>query len=65
MVAWVLSTMQQVGNSVGVVAVGLIFFDSLDSGYAAAMELAHVALIGLLAVVAALSRLISEQRRDS
>lgn len=46
-------------------AVGLIFFDSLDSSYATAMELALVALIGLLAAVAALSRLIPEQRRDS
>lgn len=46
-------------------AVGLIFFDSLDSDYATAMELAPVALIGPLAAVAALSRLILEQRRDS
>jgi hypothetical protein len=53
-----LSTVQQVGNSLGVAVTGLVFFGALHSGYAAAFELSLAQLGGLLVIVAALTRLL-------
>jgi EmrB/QacA subfamily drug resistance transporter len=53
-----LTTMQNVGNALGVAVTGVIFFGALHSGYAAAFELALAELALLLVAVAALSRLL-------
>jgi len=56
--AGTLSTMQQVGNAVGVAVTGVIFFGSVHAGYAWAFRLSMVQLAGLLLAVAVLSRLL-------
>ena len=56
--AGVLSTMQQVGNSLGVAVTGVIFFGALDSGYAHAFTLSVAELAAVLLGVAALTRLL-------
>lgn len=62
-VSGALSTMQQVGNALGVAVTGLLFFGALDGGYAGAFERSLLQL-GCLAVgVAALTRLLPESRR--
>ena len=53
-----LTTMQGVGNALGVAVTGVIFFGALHSGYARAFELALAELGILLVVVAALTRLL-------
>jgi EmrB/QacA subfamily drug resistance transporter len=53
-----LNTAQQVGNSIGVALIGVIFFGALHHGYAHAFELSLAALAALLLAVAALSRLL-------
>jgi EmrB/QacA subfamily drug resistance transporter len=53
-----LTTMQNVGNALGVAVTGVIFFGALHSGYATAFELALAELAVLLVGVAALTRLI-------
>jgi MFS family permease len=53
-----LTTMQSVGNAVGVAVTGVIFFGALHSGYASAFELAVGELALLLVVVAGLTRLL-------
>ncbi len=53
-----LTTMQNVGNAIGVAVTGVIFFGALHSGYAHAFELAAGELAVLLVGVAALSRLL-------
>ena len=50
-----LSTMQQVGNSVGVAVTGVIFFGLLPSGYARAFEVSLAELAGLTLSVAVLA----------
>jgi EmrB/QacA subfamily drug resistance transporter len=57
-VAGALSTMQQVGNAVGVAVTGVIFFGTLAAGYARAFELSVAELGCLLLAVAALTRLL-------
>jgi EmrB/QacA subfamily drug resistance transporter len=57
-VAGALSTMQQVGNALGVAVTGLIFFGSLASGYGRAFELSLLQLGCLLLAVAAVTRLL-------
>jgi EmrB/QacA subfamily drug resistance transporter len=52
-----LTTMQNVGNALGVAVTGVIFFGALHSGYAPAFELALAELGVLLVAVAALARL--------
>jgi MFS family permease len=59
-----LTTMQNVGNALGVAITGVIFFGALHSGYAPAFELALVELGGLLLLVAALTRLLPRPRRE-
>ena len=55
-VSGLLSTMQQVGNAVGVALIGVLFFGALDGGYAHAFELSTAALAVLLIGVAACAR---------
>jgi EmrB/QacA subfamily drug resistance transporter len=61
--AGALSTMQQVGNSVGVAVTGVIFFGAVHVGYASAFRLSLAQLAGLLLAVAVLSRLIPARAR--
>jgi EmrB/QacA subfamily drug resistance transporter len=58
-----LTTMQSVGNAIGVAVTGVIFFGALHSGYAPAFELALAELAVLLVLVAALTRLLPGSRR--
>ncbi len=53
-----LTTMQSVGNALGVAVTGVIFFGALHSGYARAFEVALAELGILLMLVAALTRLL-------
>jgi MFS family permease len=53
-----LSTMQQLGNALGVAVIGVIFFGALRHSYADAMDLSLVALAILLVAVAALTRIL-------
>jgi MFS family permease len=59
-----LSTMQNVGNALGVAITGVIFFGALHGGYAHAFRLALVELVVLLVAVA-LTRLLPAHRHDS
>ncbi|MGI8646708.1 MAG: MFS transporter [Mycobacteriales bacterium] len=54
-VSGALSTAQQVGNTVGVGVVGLVFFGALGGGYAYAFELSLEVLAGLLGMLAVLT----------
>ena len=53
-----LSTMQQVGNALGVAVTGVLFFGALDGGFAHAFEISLVQLAGLGVAVALLTRLL-------
>ena len=57
-VSGTLSTVQQVGNAVGVAVIGLVFFPALSNGYANAFELSVAALAGLLTALALLTALL-------
>jgi Na+/melibiose symporter-like transporter len=57
-----LTTMQNVGNAIGVAITGVIFFGALHAGYAHAFELALVELAILLIAAAALTRLLPARR---
>ena len=57
-VSGALSTMQQVGNALGVAITGVIFFGALGGGVAHAFTLSVVELGCLLVAVAALTRLL-------
>lgn len=57
-VSGTLSTVQQVGNAVGVAVIGLVFFPALSNGYAHAFELSVAALAGLLTALALLTALL-------
>jgi MFS family permease len=57
-VSGALSTMQQVGNALGVAVTGAIFFDAVSRGVAHAFELSTLELACLLTAVAVLTRLI-------
>ncbi len=58
-----LTTMQGVGNAIGVAVTGAIFFAALHGGYAHAFELSVGELGVLLVAVAALARLLPKGRR--
>jgi MFS family permease len=58
MVSGMLSTMQQVGNCLGVAVTGLVFFGTLHSGYDAAFTYALVELAATLAIAAGFTRLL-------
>jgi MFS family permease len=53
-----LSTMQNVGNALGVAIIGVIFFGALHSGFAEAFQLSLAALAVILISVVALTRLL-------
>jgi EmrB/QacA subfamily drug resistance transporter len=53
-----LATMQQVGNALGVAAIGVIFFGALHSGFADAFELSLAALVVIVVSVVGLTRLL-------
>lgn len=57
-VSGVMSTMQQVGNSLGVAVTGLVFFGTLRHGYNVAFTYALAELAATLAIAAALTRLL-------
>jgi EmrB/QacA subfamily drug resistance transporter len=60
-----LSTMQNVGNALGVAVVGVIFFGALPAhGFADAFQLSLIALAAILIGVAALTRLLPNQNQD-
>jgi EmrB/QacA subfamily drug resistance transporter len=59
----VLTTMQNVGNSLGVAITGVLFFGALHAGYAHAFEVAAAQLGLLLIGVAALTRLLPAHSR--
>ncbi len=61
--AGAMSTMQQVGNAVGVAVTGVIFFGAVHDGYPRALELSLTQLGCLLLAVAALSRLLPAAQR--
>ncbi len=54
----VLSTMQNVGNAIGVALVGVLFYGAVSHGFAGAFQLSVIALAVVLAAVAALTRFI-------
>ncbi len=58
-----LSTMQNVGNALGVAIIGVIFFGALHSGFAPAFELSLAVLAAILVAVAALTRLLPAPAR--
>ena len=58
-----LTTVQNVGNAIGVAVTGVIFFGAVHSGYAPALELSLAQLAALLVGVAALSRLLPGRPR--
>lgn len=57
-VSGMLSTMQQVGNALGVAITGAIFFGALSGGIDHAFALSSTELAGLLTAVAVLTRLL-------
>lgn len=57
-VSGTLSTMQQVGNCLGVAVTGLVFFGTLGHGYNTAFTCALAELAAALAIAAALTRLL-------
>ena len=61
-VAGAMSTTQQVGNAVGVALIGVLFFGTVDGGYAHAFVLSSGALAALLVGVAAAARRIPAAR---
>jgi EmrB/QacA subfamily drug resistance transporter len=54
----VLSTMQNVGNAIGVAVVGVLFYGTVSHGFADAFQFSVIALAVVLAGVAALTRFI-------
>jgi EmrB/QacA subfamily drug resistance transporter len=61
-VSGALSTMQNVGNALGVALTGVIFFGALGGGYAHALELCLAELAAVLLAVAGLARLLPARR---
>ncbi|HUE28807.1 MAG TPA: MFS transporter [Solirubrobacteraceae bacterium] len=59
-----LTTMQGLGNALGVAVTGVLFFGALHGGYAHAFELAVAELAGLLLLVAGLTRLLPDRGRQ-
>jgi EmrB/QacA subfamily drug resistance transporter len=64
-VSGALSTMQQVGGTLGVAITGAIFFGALKRGVSHSFELSVLELACLLTVVAALTRLLPGRRASS
>ena len=64
-VSGAMSTMQQVGNSVGVAVTGAIYFGTAGHGIGRAFEYSALQLACLLAGVAALTRLLPSRREPA
>jgi MFS family permease len=62
-VSGLLSTVQQVGNTIGVAITGVIFFGALHSGYKTAFIASVLELACLFAAVAALTRILPGRPR--
>ncbi len=60
----VLSTMQNVGNAIGVSVIGVLFYGTVSHGFAGAFQVSVIALAVALAGVAALTRLIPSTVRS-
>jgi predicted MFS family arabinose efflux permease len=54
----VLSTVQQVGNAVGVALIGLVFFGAAEADYGRALTESLAVLAALLAAVAVVARFL-------
>jgi EmrB/QacA subfamily drug resistance transporter len=54
----VLSTMQNVGNAIGVAVIGVLFYGAVSHGFAGAFQVSVIALAVALTGVAALTRLL-------
>jgi MFS family permease len=54
----VMTTMQQVGNAIGVAVIGVVFFGAVSSGIGHAFELSVATLAGVLVAVLAITRLL-------
>lgn len=65
LVSGTLSTMQQVGNSLGVAAIGILYFSALGSGYSTAFSHALAGLIAALVLGALLTRLMPKAQRKA
>jgi fucose permease len=61
-VSGLLSTLQQVGNAVGVAVIGLVFFGTAGDGYGRAFMLSSLVLAALLVAVAAGARRLPGRR---
>ena len=61
-ISGVLSTMQQLGNALGVALTGLVFFGTLELGIRTAFEVSLVQLGILMLGVAALTRILPARR---
>ena len=61
LVSGTLSTMQQVGNCLGVAVTGEVFFTTLHRSYSTAFTYALIELTGAMLVAAALTRLLHRQ----
>jgi MFS family permease len=63
-VSGMLSTVQQVGNALGVALVGMVFFGALSGGYAHALEWSLVVLVGSTGAVALLGTRLHARERS-
>ena len=63
-ISGMLSTMQQVGNAIGVAVIGVVFFSAVGHGYGPAFERSLFVMAALLIVVAALTRLMPRSSRS-
>lgn len=61
-VSGTLSTMQQVGNALGVAVVGAVFFGGLDAGHGVAFGRSLVVLMAILLATGAVTRLLPAPR---
>jgi fucose permease len=64
-VSGTLSTMQQVGNSVGVAVIGVVYFDALHHGNSTAFSWSLIALVVGLAIASMLTRLVRAPTQSS
>jgi MFS family permease len=65
LVSGTMSTMQQVGNSLGVAVTGLVFFGTLGHGYNTAFACALAELAATLAIAAILTRLLRPPAQET
>jgi hypothetical protein len=61
-VSGAMSTMQQVGNALGVAVTGVIYFGAVHGGVGRAFVFSTIQLAGLLTVVAVMTRLLPSRQ---